>query len=319
METKNKLKSLFTEHWKYMAVSAACKLNLFDHLQEEKTAKQLAKELSLNEEKLLLLLNALRDSDFLDKNSNFFSLNSLSVFLTENNPESLKYACLNWSSEHLNAWQSLDFSIKTGKSSFEKIYGLPFFDYLIENPEKLQAYHKAMFQYAKDDYKALPNVIDFSVYKTVADVGGGTGAVANIIAEANPDISCLLFDLPEVIQLIPPTSNHRITLCSGNFFEPFPFKVDAIVLSRVLHDWDSEKASNILKNCKNALNFGGKVYIIEIVENEVTAHLLSLNMLAMCQSYERTYHEYQNLVNTNDLQILETKNLNSLQKILICQ
>jgi hypothetical protein len=46
----------------------------------------------------------------------------LSEFLTENNPESLKYACLNWSDEHSIAWQHLDFSIKTGKSSFEEIY-----------------------------------------------------------------------------------------------------------------------------------------------------------------------------------------------------
>ena len=56
METKNQLKSFFTEHWKYMAVSTACKLNLFDNLQEAKTAKQLATEISLNEEKLLLFL-----------------------------------------------------------------------------------------------------------------------------------------------------------------------------------------------------------------------------------------------------------------------
>jgi C-methyltransferase len=71
METKNQLKSFFTDHWTYMAVSTACKLNLFDNLQEAKTAKQLANELSLNEEKLLLLLNALHNADYLDKNADF--------------------------------------------------------------------------------------------------------------------------------------------------------------------------------------------------------------------------------------------------------
>ena len=48
---KSKLKSFFTEHWTYMAVNTACKLNLFDNLLEEKTAKQLATELSLKEDK----------------------------------------------------------------------------------------------------------------------------------------------------------------------------------------------------------------------------------------------------------------------------
>ena len=117
---KGKLKLFFTEHWIYLAVSTACKLNLFDNLQEAKTAKQLATEHSLNEDKLLLLLNALYNSDYLDKKGDYFKVNSISEFLTDNNPESLKYACLNWSAEHLNAWQNLDFSIKTGNSSFEE-------------------------------------------------------------------------------------------------------------------------------------------------------------------------------------------------------
>ena len=49
MEIKNQLKSFFTEHWKYMAVSTACKLNLFDSLSVEKTIGQVAQELDLSE------------------------------------------------------------------------------------------------------------------------------------------------------------------------------------------------------------------------------------------------------------------------------
>jgi hypothetical protein len=45
---RDNLKSFFTEHWKYMAVSTACKLDLFDNLQDAKTAKQLAEKLSSN-------------------------------------------------------------------------------------------------------------------------------------------------------------------------------------------------------------------------------------------------------------------------------
>jgi hypothetical protein len=84
--------------------------------------------------------------NFLGKNAELFKVNSLSEFLIEKNPESLrKYACMNWSGEHLNAWQNLDISIKTGNSSFEEIYGKPFFDFLNDTPEKLNAYHKAMY------------------------------------------------------------------------------------------------------------------------------------------------------------------------------
>jgi hypothetical protein len=315
METKNQLKSFFTEHWTYMAVSTACKLNLFDNLQEAKTTKQLANELSLNEEKLLLLLNALHNADFLGKNDDFFKVNSLSELLTENNPESLKYACMNWSSEHLNAWQNLDFSIKTGNSSFENIYKKPFFDFLNENPGKLHAYHKAMYQYAKDDYKKLSDLIDFSNHKSVMDVGGGYGAVLENIKAKYPIVECILFDLPKVIEKVAISDIKKI---GGSFFEKIPSQSEAIVLSRVLHDWNDEKANNILKNCFEALPSNGTLYVIENLADKINdIFLLSLSMTVICESYERTKSQYETILSDANFRVMSVTQLNNLQYIII--
>lgn len=315
METKNLLKSFFTEHWKYLAVSTACKLNLFDHLQEQKSAKQLANELSLNEEKLLFLLTALHNADFLEKRSDLFKVNSFSELLTENNPKSLKYACLNWSAEHLNAWQNLNFSIRTGKSSFEEIYKKPFFDFLNENPEKLHAYHKAMYQYAKDDYKTLPDVIDFRKHKSVMDVGGGYGALLETIKASNPEVECVLFDLPSVVLNV---SLPDIIIASGSFFDKIPNQSDAIILSRVLHDWNDEKAKVILQNCIKVLPKKGTLYIIENCSDKIKVDLslLSLNMTVICESHERTSLEYISLCENSGFQFVSESNLNELQTIL---
>lgn len=316
METKNQLKSFFTEHWKYMAVSTACKLNLFDNLQEAKTAKQLATEISLNEEKLLLMLNALHNADFLEKTSDSYKLNSFSEILTENNPDSLKYACLNWSGEHLNAWQNLDFSIRTGKSSFEEIYKKSFFDFLNDNPEKLYAYHKAMYQYAKDDYKTLPDVIDFRKHKSVMDVGGGYGAVLENIKAKNTNIECILFDLPKVIEKVTIPDIQKI---GGSFFEKIQSQSEAIVLSRVLHDWNDDKANIILQNCFEALPNNGSLYVIENCSDKIKIDLslLSLNMTTMCESYERTSTQYISLCENVSFQFDSETKLNELQTILI--
>jgi C-methyltransferase len=313
---RDKLKSFFTEHWKYIAVSTACKLNLFDNLQEAKTANLLATELSLNEEKLLLLLNALHYAEYLDKNGEYFKVNSLSVFLTDSNPESLKYACLNWSGEHLTAWQNLDFSIKTGNSSFEVIYNKPFFDFLNENPEKLNAYHKAMYQYAKDDYKTLPDMIDFGRHKSVMDVGGSYGAVLENIKAKYSKVECVLFDLPKVIEKVTIPSIKKI---GGSFFEKIPNQSEAIVLSRVLHDWNDEKANLILKNCFEALPHNGILYVIENCSDKIKTDLslLSLNMSAMCESYERTSAQYISLCENAGFQFNSETKLNELQTILI--
>lgn len=316
METKNKLKSFFTEHWTYMAVSTACKLDLFDNLQDAKTAKQLAEKLSLNKEKLSLLLNALYNADFLDKKGDYFKVNSLSELLTDNNPESLKYACLNWSAEHLTAWQHLDYSIQTGKSSFEEIYKKPFFDFLNDNPEKLHAYHKAMYQYAKDDYETLPDVIDFSKHKSVMDVGGGYGAVLENIKTKYPSVECILFDLPKVIEKITIQSIKKV---GGSFFEKIINQSEAIILSRVLHDWNDGKAKLILKNCFEALSDNATLYVIEncIDKIKIDLSLLSLNMTAMCESYERTSAQYILLCENAGFQFHSKTKLNELQTILI--
>lgn len=313
---KDNLKFFFTEHWTYMAVSTACKLDLFDNLQDAKTAKQLAEKLSLNKEKLSLLLNALYNADYLDKKGDYFKVNSLSEFLTENNPESLKYACLNWSGEHLTAWQNLDFSIKTGKSSFEAIYNKPFFDFLNDNPDKLHAYHRAMYQYAKDDYKILPDVIDFNKHKSVMDVGGGYGAVLENIKTKHPNVECILFDLPKVIDKVTLTNIKKI---SGSFFDKIPNQTEAIILSRVLHDWNDLKANLILKNSFEALPNNATLYVIENCSEKIKIDLslLSLNMTAMCESYERTSAQYILLCENAGFQFHSETKLNELQTILI--
>lgn len=314
METSTNLKSFFTEHWNYMAVSTACKLNLFDNLQEAKTAKQLATELSLNEEKLLLLINALHNANFLKKNEDLFSINSLSELLIENNPDSLKYACLNWSDEHLTAWQNLDYTVKTGKSSFEKIYNMSFFDYLNENPEKLHAYHKAMYQYAKEDYKTLPDLIDFSKYKSVMDVGGSYGAALEYIKYKNSDVECVLFDLDTVTKKV---THENIKKISGSFFDKIPSQSEVIILSRVLHDWNNEKAGLILKNCYDALPTGGTIYIIENLAEKINdIFLLSLSMSAICESHERTQAEYQKIISDANFEVETILQLNNLQYII---
>ena len=313
---KDKLKSFFTQYWTYLAVSTACKLNLFDYLQEQKTATQVATELSLTEEKLVLLLNALHNAEFLDKKEDHFKVNAMSELLTENHPESLKYACLNWSAEHLTAWQNLDFSIKTGKSSFEENYRLPFFDYLNEHPEKLNAYHKAMYQYAKDDYQNLPDIIDFSKYKSVMDVGGSYGAIIELIKAKNPTIECVLFDLDKVLSNV---SIPNIKKISGSFFDKIPNQSEVIIISRVLHDWNNVNATVILQNCLEALPNNGTLLVIENCSDKISIDLslLSLNMTAMCESHERSSSEYISLCENAGFQFENELKLNELQTILI--
>lgn len=318
MNNRDFLKSFFTEHWKYLTVNAACKLNLFDVLASgKKTSLEISKRLNVAQQHIELLLEGLVSIKFLNKENDHYSLNDLSILLTENHPETLKYACLNWSGDHLEAWTALDESIKTGKSFFQNNYDVDFFTYLNQGKQKLEKYHKAMFAYAKDDYESITDKIDFSQHKSIMDVGAGYGAAISQIKEIFPELKCYLFDLPSVIDHC--NLGNDIILKAGNFFDEIPKVSEAIILSRILHDWNDEKAQQILDNTYKALPEKGYLYIIENCSDKIDVNLslLSLNMLTMCESFERSTYEYIALANKSDFVFQAATPLNDLQTILI--
>ena len=319
MQIKNELKKTFTSYWEYLTLRAACQLNIFDKINDKaKTIEQLVKQTNTNNLVLEKLVFALIDFNTIYIKGDKIYLTQRGELLTDKHPESMKQACILWGNEHLRAWQDLTYTVKTGKPVFDKIYGESFFDYLRNNEIKLDNYHKAMAEYAIDDYKNILEMINFSKYNTISDIGGGLGVLIEIIAKIYINKKCVLFELPEVIDLIK-AKNNFVRYVKGDFFKPLNFKSDALLLSRILHDWNDDKATIILRNCYNALPKTGELFIMEIMQDEVQANTLSLNMLLMTESYERSFNQYKKLLINNGFEIIDKKKINDLQTILIAQ
>lgn len=315
---RNELKAMFTTHWKYLAVSAACKLNLFDKVYNgQNTLDKLISKNNWDTKTLSFLLDFLLDENYLvftDKKE--FCLNEKSDLLREENTTGLYHACLNWSEEHLSAWQHLDYSVRTGKSAFEKIYEDSYFNYISHSPLKLDHYHKAMNEYALDDYAGLPDLINFSNHLSVMDVGGGYGALIAKIKQKHSDVNCFLFDLEKVLANV---THAAIEKVKGDFFKEIPPISEALILSRVIHDWNDEKAKIILKNSFAALPQNGTLYLIENCTDQLDRKLslLSLNMKVICESFERSTLEYTSLCEGVGFTLESITPLNELQSVLI--
>jgi hypothetical protein len=86
---------------------------------------------------------------------------------------------------------------------------------------------------------------------------------------------------------------------SGDFFEAVPEGADLHLLKQIVHDWDDERATRLLRNCQRALNPGGKLLLVEMVipsDNRPSpAQAMDLNMLVVLGGRERTEPEYQRL------------------------
>ncbi|KAG6479354.1 trans-resveratrol di-O-methyltransferase-like [Zingiber officinale] len=110
----------------------------------------------------------------------------------------------------------------------------------------------------------------FSGLTSLVDVGGGTGGMAAAVAEAFPQVKCVVLDLPHVVDSLlqqEMTISRKVEVVAGDMFEFIPH-ADAVLLKWVLHDWSDEDCVRILQRCKEAIPCkmrGGKVIIIEMV------------------------------------------------------
>ncbi|KAI3744116.1 hypothetical protein L1987_57192 [Smallanthus sonchifolius] len=133
----------------------------------------------------------------------------------------------------------------------------------------------------------LMRILVHSGLDSIVDVGGGNGTVAKAIVEAFPDIRCISFDLPHVVNGL--VGSENLSYVGGGMFQAIP-NADAVLLKSILHDWSDEDCMKILKRCREAIpskENGGKLIIIDMVvtvregENDLLETQLFCDMLMM--------------------------------------
>ena len=91
----------------------------------------------------------------------------------------------------------------------------------------------------------------------------------------------------------------RCEFVAGDFFASVPAGGDAYMLSHILHDWEDEQAATILQRCRQAMQPGGKVLVVETLipeGNEFSpGKLFDLEMMVLVGGLERTEDEYRRL------------------------
>ncbi|SFJ84898.1 methyltransferase [Jannaschia pohangensis] len=103
----------------------------------------------------------------------------------------------------------------------------------------------------------------------LCDVGGGSGVFLTAAGKRYPDLSLVLFDLPEVAPGAAPVLakaglSDRFESHAGSFRDDsLPDGCDAISLIRVLYDHDDASVASLLAKCHAALPEGGRLIVSE--------------------------------------------------------
>jgi len=199
------------------------------------------------------------------------------------------------------AWDGLLDAVRTGENAFERLHGVDAWTYRIEHPEEGATFDRAMGDLTRRSHPSTLAAFDFSRFGTVVDVGGGNGALLVALLGAHRQMRGVLLDLPHAIavaerRIADAGVGDRCTAIAGSFFDRVPAGGDAYVLRAVLHDWEDEPATAILRRVREAARDGATLVVVERdlgPPNEVPEPKFSdLNMLVTPGGRERTIAEY---------------------------
>jgi O-methyltransferase domain/Dimerisation domain len=207
------------------------------------------------------------------------------------------------------SWEDLLASVRTGKTAAALAGFDNGFDQMGRDPEAVKIFNDAMVSLTGVVAPGILAAYDFSGIGRLFDVGGGFGELLGAILRAYPSMHGAVCDLPRCSegarkQLADFGLDGRAEFIAGDFFEAVPAGPDAIIMKSVIHDWDDECSTTILRNCRRALSRGGKVLLVERLLSEAVSvdpqdlsnAMNDLSMLRGAGGRERTEREYANLL-----------------------
>ena len=286
----------------------AAKLGIADLLAEgPRTVEQLAAATETSAPALYRVLRLLASLEvFVELEPRRFALTPMAELLQADAPCSFRdYAIVHGSEWYNRAWAHLLYSVEKNEPAFDLACGLSLFDYMEQNPDAATDFDNSMTALSRFEAAGVCAAYDFSGFGAVVDVGGGHGRLLTDILAAYPSLNGILYDRPNVVdaaraELEASAWGSRCRIEGGDFFTGVPAGGDVYLLKHIIHDWDDERSAVILRNCREAMNDGGRVLVVEGVMppgNEPSnSKLWDVVMLALTSGgCERTEEEYAEL------------------------
>ena len=195
--------------------------------------------------------------------------------------------------------------------------------------EEIQKFTHAMHGVSIGPAMQLPKAYDFSKHRRMMDIGGGSGVYAIQVVKANPHMIATVLDLEPVCQVAEQyikihNLQEKVKTKPLDFFkEDIPIGYDVAFPSHILHDYNEEKGTALLKKIYNSLANEGVVLISEWLLNDdktgpAASALTGLNMVV--ESYggkNYSYAEIADMLNQAGFKRAERRSLAGPAEIVI--
>jgi hypothetical protein len=297
------------------AVTVAAELGIADLLRDgPRDVEELAAATRTHASTLYRLLRALASIGiFSESPGRRFELSPMGQYLRRDHPLSVDPAARFFGAGYeWRAWGDLQHSVRTGENAAVHALGHDVWEHRRRHPEHGEVFDAAMRTLSRAESAGILAAHDFGRYGTVADVGGGTGALLASVLAAQPRTRGILFDQPQVVAgadgvLRDAGVADRVSVVPGDFFVEIPAGADAYILARILHDWPDEDAVRILQRVRSAMTADARLLLLEAVvgppNEDALVKFLDLMMLVSPGGQERTEDEWRALLTAADLEL----------------
>jgi precorrin-6B methylase 2 len=299
-------------------IGVAARLGLADELRHgPRSAEDLARATGADVRALPRVLRALASEGvFAETADGRFDTTPLAELLRSDAPGSMRAMAVLYGEPWMwQAYGALSHSVRTGRTAFEHVHGSDFYGFLKDHPSHAELFQQAMTAFTAHEVAAIASACDLAGASTLVDVGAGHGALAAALLTRHPRLNGIVFDLPAVIAgarraLDEAGLLQRCTCIAGDFFESVPSGGDIYLMKSVLHNWDDESASRILRRCAAAMHERARLIVVESVippgNDASEAKLFDINMMVTAGGQERTEAEYRALLHAAGLRLVRT-------------
>ncbi|OLT09979.1 hypothetical protein BJF78_29640 [Pseudonocardia sp. CNS-139] len=311
-----RLLEMVNSSWMPQALRTAAELGLADLLAPgPRSAADLAEATSTHAPSLHRLLRALVAIDVVaERDDGSFALTPSGRLLQADVEGTVRSWVIYQGRDVWDEWGLMLEAVRTGRSGRELATGKrgdwkPGFEPLRDDPERAAIFNKAMAELTRLNTRSIVAGYDFGRYPRVADVGGGYGELIAAVLAAHPDLRGVLFDLPHATESARPHLEKsgvldRCEVVSGSFFDEVPAGADLYVMKSVIHDWDDERAAEILATVRRAMGASATLLLVERLMPERmqpgpefrALARADMNMLVAHAAPERTEAQWRRLL-----------------------
>jgi hypothetical protein len=296
---------------------AAARLGVAETMSDEpRSVDQLAAACVAQPSSLYRLLRALASFGVVAETApRHFVLTSFGKPLRKDVPNSQWAGIVFWADLLADSWSYLTECVRTGQNAARIMEREGVASRWSKDPGARAIFGAVMGTAPAEDYAPIARAWDFAEYHTIADLGGGGGALIAAVLNIFPNLRGMLVDQPEYIAKAAARFEKeglatRCETVGADLRQGVPAGADVYMLKHVLHGYDDEGATGILQHCRSVLPAEGRVLLIEFVLPDVVDHadvalehrlMSDINMLAVTQGKERSAIEWKNLLCSADL------------------